>query len=139
LTTGACMVVWMQVPPSGHHVKLKRIQILVQPESADAIRSAAERERLAVSEYLRRVVDQHLDGQALIEPVRAALADAAASISQNARASLVATGDQILAEVRAEREENRKQIADFVDLLAGVLQTTPTAADVPAARPQPRK
>jgi hypothetical protein len=106
-------------------MKFERLQVLVSRTAADAIRAAATRERLTVSEYLRRVVDQHLEGDALIDPVRVAFADATSQVLQLATDSFGAATEQLLADVRAEREQNHKQIADFVAMLESTFNPKP--------------
>lgn len=104
-----------------HHMKFERLQVLLSRTAADAIRAAATRERLTVSDYLRRVVDQHLEGDALMDPVRVAFADATFQSLQLATDAFGAATEQLLADVRAEREKNRQQISDFVELMSSTL------------------
>jgi hypothetical protein len=101
-------------------MKPVRFQTYLSPAIAAAIRANAKQERVSAAAYVRNALIRHVEGLTVLDPVRVALGETASMVVNHAHASLEATGAQIVQEVRAEREETRQDIRDFIAGLSAI-------------------
>ena len=91
---------------------LQRTQILLEPEQHRALTEIAQGEGRSLSDLLREIVDDHLARRGQDERLQQAMQaiDALARIREQVEAEYGMYTTDLLAEVRAEREQDTERV-----------------------------